>query len=132
MPQGGRRISGGDRAGMWAEGCALGALLLLLLAATASAYALTWDVWYGRLGMSWPIGAYAPTPLYHGYANFVGFAPAFHIGACFASRRKFSASEFLPDVRRHGVTVFCYVGNDVCSVKERLCFSPLQQARRLA
>jgi len=54
--------------------------------------------------------AYAPTPLYHGYANFVGFAPAFHIGACFASRRKFSASEFLPDVRRHGVTVFCYVG----------------------
>jgi acyl-CoA synthetase (AMP-forming)/AMP-acid ligase II len=54
--------------------------------------------------------AYAPTPLYHGYANFVGFAPAFHIGACFASRRKFSASEFLSDVRRHGVTVFCYVG----------------------
>jgi len=54
--------------------------------------------------------AYAPTPLYHGYANFVGFAPAFHIGACFASRRKFSATEFLPDVRRHGVTVFCYVG----------------------
>ena len=54
--------------------------------------------------------AYAPTPLYHGYANFVGFAPAFHIGACFASRRRFSASEFLPDVRRHGVTVFCYVG----------------------
>src|SRR5581483_11197834 len=38
--------------------------------------------------------AYAPTPLYHGYANFVGFAPAFHRGACFASRRKFSATEF--------------------------------------
>ena len=54
--------------------------------------------------------AYAPTPLYHGYANFVGFAPAFHKGACFASRRKFSASEFLNDVRRHRVTLFCYVG----------------------
>lgn len=54
--------------------------------------------------------AYAPTPLYHGYANFVGFAPAFHTGACFASRRKFSASEFLDDVRRHRVTIFAYVG----------------------
>lgn len=54
--------------------------------------------------------AYAPTPLYHGYANFVGFAPAFHKGACFASRRRFSASEFLHDVRRHRATVFCYVG----------------------
>lgn len=54
--------------------------------------------------------AYAPTPLYHGYANFVGFAPAFHTGACFASRRKFSASEFLDDARRHRVTIFAYVG----------------------
>ncbi len=54
--------------------------------------------------------AYAPTPLYHGYANFVGFAPALHAGACFASRRRFSASEFLDDVRRHRVTIFCYVG----------------------
>jgi len=63
--------------------------------------------------------AYAPTPLYHGYANFVGFAPAFHIGACFASRRKFSASEFLPDVRRHGVTVFCYVG-ELCRYLMRM------------
>lgn len=53
---------------------------------------------------------YAPTPLYHGYANFVGFSPAFHRGACFASRRRFSASEFLDDARRHGVTIFAYVG----------------------
>src|SRR5262249_8170899 len=63
MGERGRRVSGGDRAGMWAEGCALGALLLLLLAATASAYVLSWDIWYGRLGMSWPIGDYVPTPL---------------------------------------------------------------------
>lgn len=54
--------------------------------------------------------AYAPTPLYHGYANFVGFSPALHQGACFASRRKFSASAFLDDARRHHVTIFCYVG----------------------
>ncbi len=67
--------------------------------------------------------AYAPTPLYHGYANFVGFAPAFHSGACFASRRKFSASEFLHDVRRHGVTIFCYVG-ELCRYLMRTPPSP--------
>ena len=54
--------------------------------------------------------AYAPTPLYHGWANFVGFSPAFHMGACFASRKRFSASAFLSDVRRHHATIFCYVG----------------------
>jgi acyl-CoA synthetase (AMP-forming)/AMP-acid ligase II len=54
--------------------------------------------------------AYAPIPLYHGWANFVGFAPALYTGACFASRRRFSASEFLSDVRRHEVTIFLFVG----------------------
>lgn len=54
--------------------------------------------------------SYAPTPLYHGYSNFVGFAPALHAGSSFASRRKFSASHFLEDARRHGVTHFMYVG----------------------
>jgi fatty-acyl-CoA synthase len=54
--------------------------------------------------------SYAPTPLYHGYSNFVGFAPAFHNGSTFASRRKFSAGHFLDDVRRHGATHFMYVG----------------------
>ncbi len=54
--------------------------------------------------------SYAPTPLYHGYSNFVGFAPAFHNGSAFASRRRFSASHFLDDVQRHDVTHFMYVG----------------------
>lgn len=54
--------------------------------------------------------AYAPIPLYHGWANFVGFAPAFHTGGCFASRRRFSASAFLSDVRRHEATIFVFVG----------------------
>lgn len=54
--------------------------------------------------------SYAPTPLYHGYSNFVGFAPALHAGTTFASRRRFSASAFLDDARRHGVTHFMYVG----------------------
>src|SRR6185436_10044845 len=54
--------------------------------------------------------SYAPTPLYHGYSNFVGFAPALHAGSAFASRRRFSATHFLDDVRRHRATRFMYVG----------------------
>jgi fatty-acyl-CoA synthase len=53
---------------------------------------------------------YAPLPLYHGESLFVGFAPAFHMGGAFASRRQFSAGAFLDDVRRHGAVAFVYVG----------------------
>ncbi len=74
--------------------------------------------------------AYAPTPLYHGWANFVGFAPAFHIGACFASRRRFSASEFLEDVRRHHATIFCYVG-ELCRYLMRTPASPRDREHSL-
>lgn len=53
---------------------------------------------------------YAPLPLYHGESLFVGFSPAFRAGAAFASRRQFSASAFLDDVRRHEAVAFVYVG----------------------
>jgi fatty-acyl-CoA synthase len=53
---------------------------------------------------------YAPLPLYHGQSNIVGFGLALRTGAGFVSRRQFSASEFLDDVGRHGVTAFVYVG----------------------
>jgi fatty-acyl-CoA synthase len=53
---------------------------------------------------------YAPLPLYHGESNFVGFSVAVRAGAGFASRRRFSASQFLDDVRRHRATTFVYVG----------------------
>lgn len=53
---------------------------------------------------------YAPLPLYHGESNLVGFSVAVRVGGAFASRRRFSASEFLDDVRRHGATAFVYVG----------------------
>jgi fatty-acyl-CoA synthase len=66
------------------------------------------------LGALLGIGAddviYAPLPLYHGESNFVGFSTAIRAGGCFASRRRFSAGEFLGDVRRHGATAFVYVG----------------------
>ncbi len=53
---------------------------------------------------------YAPLPLYHGESLFVGFAPAFRAGGAFASRRRFSAREFLDDVRRHEAVALVYVG----------------------
>ena len=65
----------------------------------------------GRIfGVSADDCIYAPLPLYHGESNFVGFSVALKAGACFASRRKFSAREFLTDVRRHRATGFVYVG----------------------
>ncbi len=74
--------------------------------------------------------SYAPTPLYHGYSNFVGFAPAFHNGSTFASRRRFSASHFLDDVRRHGATHFMYVG-ELCRYLLRQPPSPHDRAHRI-
>jgi fatty-acyl-CoA synthase len=74
--------------------------------------------------------SYAPTPLYHGYSNFVGFAPALHAGTSFASRRRFSASHFLDDVQAHGVTHFMYVG-ELCRYLLRQPPSPRDRAHRI-
>jgi acyl-CoA synthetase (AMP-forming)/AMP-acid ligase II len=49
-------------------------------------------------------------PMFHSNALLAGWAPALAGGATSALRRKFSASGFLPDVRRFGVTYFNYVG----------------------
>ncbi len=64
----------------------------------------------GLFGIGADDCVYAPLPLYHGQSNFVGFSVALRAGGAFASRRVFSAREFLPDVRRHGATMFVYVG----------------------
>src|SRR5437773_10515418 len=64
----------------------------------------------GLLGVEAGETIYAPLPLYHGESLFVGFAPAFRAGGAFASRRRFSASAFLDDVRRHQAVAFVYVG----------------------
>jgi acyl-CoA synthetase (AMP-forming)/AMP-acid ligase II len=82
------------------------------------------------LGMQEGDCSYAPTPLYHGYANFVGFAPAFHNGSAFASRRRFSARHFLDDVQRHGVTHFMYVG-ELCRYLLRQPPSPRDRQHRI-
>jgi fatty-acyl-CoA synthase len=73
---------------------------------------------------------YAPLPLYHGESNFVGFSVAARVGGCFASRRLFSAAEFVSDVRRHGATAFVYVG-ELCRYLLRQPPSPLDRQHRL-
>ena len=53
---------------------------------------------------------YLCLPLYHGTGMFLGVGAAFCTGATMFIRRKFSASNFLPEVRAHGVTCFIYIG----------------------
>jgi fatty-acyl-CoA synthase len=49
-------------------------------------------------------------PLFHGNALMANVTTAVTAGASIALRRRFSASGFLPDVRRYGATYFNYVG----------------------
>ncbi len=53
---------------------------------------------------------YLSMPLFHSNALMAGWAPALAAGATAVLRDRFSASQFLVDVRRYGVTYFNYVG----------------------
>ncbi len=53
---------------------------------------------------------YQVMPMFHSNALMAGWIPWLTAGAVAAFRRRFSASGFLPDVRRFGVTYFNYVG----------------------
>jgi fatty-acyl-CoA synthase len=53
---------------------------------------------------------YSVMPLFHSNAVVAGFANVVASGATAVIRRRFSATSFLPDVRRYGVTFFNYVG----------------------
>ncbi|MEU5881575.1 AMP-binding protein [Spirillospora sp. NPDC047279] len=63
-----------------------------------------------RMGITREAVTYVAMPLFHGNAVMANLAMAVHAGATVALRRRFSASGFLPDVRRYGVTYFNYVG----------------------
>ncbi|MGW5425392.1 AMP-binding protein [Streptomyces sp. NPDC003943] len=56
---------------------------------------------------------YICMPMFHGNAVIADWAPALAAGAGIALRARFSASRFLPDVRRFGATYFTYVGRAV-------------------
>ena len=56
---------------------------------------------------------YLCLPLYHGTGLMIGAGAAMCSGASMFIRRKFSASNFLKEVREHGCTCFIYIG-EVC------------------
>lgn len=66
--------------------------------ATGSTWFRSDDVLYGAM------------PLFHGNALNAIVLPALATGAAIALRRRFSASQFMPDVRRCGATFFSTVG----------------------
>ena len=53
---------------------------------------------------------YCAMPLFHGNAINAVVLPALSTGAAIALRDRFSASEFMPDVRAYGATFFTSVG----------------------
>ena len=59
---------------------------------------------------------YCAMPMFHGNALNTCVVPAIAAGAVLVLRRRFSASGFLPDVRRYGVTYFNYVGRALAYV----------------
>jgi fatty-acyl-CoA synthase len=67
----------------------------------------------GAIGLAQDDVGYACMPLFHSNAIFVGFMPAFWVGGGMALRERFSASQFVPDVFRYGVTFWNYVGEPV-------------------
>jgi fatty-acyl-CoA synthase len=67
-----------------------------------------------RLGMILEVGpddvGYLAMPLFHSNSLMVGWAPSIVYGASVALAPRFSASGWLPDIRRYGVTYFNYTG----------------------
>lgn len=59
---------------------------------------------------------YVVMPMFHSNALMAGIAPAVAVGGTIVLRRRFSASAWLDDVRRYGVTFFNYVGKPLSYV----------------
>jgi len=66
-----------------------------------------------NLGLGVDDCGYACMPLFHSNSMFLGFQPAFSVGASIGLRERFSASRFVPDVLRYGVSYWNYVGEPV-------------------
>ncbi len=68
--------------------------------------------WWGKVvGRIKPTDTvYIPLPFFHTNALLVGFTAAMASGSAIATRRRFSASSFLDDVRTFNAKVFIYVG----------------------
>ena len=66
-----------------------------------------------NMGLTHEDVGYACMPLFHSNSMFVGFMPAFWVGGAIGLRERFSASQFVPDVLKYGVTFWNYVGEPV-------------------
>ncbi|KKC00514.1 long-chain-fatty-acid--CoA ligase FadD17 [Mycolicibacter arupensis] len=69
-----------------------------------------------RFGLGAADVCYLSMPLFHSNAVMAGWSVAVAAGASIALRRKFSASGFIPDVRRFGATYANYVGKPLSYV----------------
>jgi fatty-acyl-CoA synthase len=73
-----------------------------------------------NLGLGADDVGYACMPLFHSNAIFIGLMPAFWVGGAIGLRERFSASNFVPDVKKYGVTYWNYVGEPVHYVLSHL------------
>ena len=69
-----------------------------------------------RFGLGADDICYVSMPLFHSNAVLVGWAVSLACQGSMVLRRKFSASQFLPDVRRYGATYANYVGKPLSYV----------------
>jgi fatty-acyl-CoA synthase len=73
-----------------------------------------------RLSMMMDLGPddvnYACMPLFHSNAVMVGWAPSLVVGASVGLARRFSASGWLPDVRRYRATYWNYTGKPLAYI----------------
>jgi fatty-acyl-CoA synthase len=69
-----------------------------------------------RFGLTGADVAYLSMPMFHSNAIMAGWGPALAAGAAIALAPRFSASGFLPDVRRYGATYANYVGKPLTYV----------------
>jgi fatty-acyl-CoA synthase len=61
---------------------------------------------------------YCVMPLFHANAQILGLGTALAGGAALALARRFHKSRFLADVRRHGATLFHYVGSPLAYIMD--------------
>lgn len=69
-----------------------------------------------RQGMNSDDVCYVSMPLFHSTGMLLGLLPPLISGGAVILRRRFSATGFLPDVRRYGATMFCYVGKPLAYI----------------
>jgi fatty-acyl-CoA synthase len=66
-----------------------------------------------NMGLTYEDVGYACMPFFHSNSIFLGLMPALWCGGGLATRERFSAGQFVPDVFRYGVTFWNYVGEPV-------------------